>query len=102
MAQTPTKYELAINIKKALGIEMLAQVARRADSNKRTDVACCVGFWTPVISNPIAHSMGRRPKSRRHLGKLRVRSNVCRRVDERLASRDLLARFSVRHHVKHS
>ena len=41
MAQTPTKYELAINIKKALGLEMLAQVARRADSNKRTDVA----FW---------------------------------------------------------
>jgi hypothetical protein len=25
MAQTPTKYELAINIKKALGLEMLAQ-----------------------------------------------------------------------------
>ena len=41
MAQAPTKYELAINnIKKALGLEMLAQVARRADSNKRTDVAC--------------------------------------------------------------
>ena len=40
MAQTPTKYELAINIKKALGLEMLAQVVRRADSNKRTDVAC--------------------------------------------------------------
>jgi hypothetical protein len=42
MAQAPTKYELAINIKKALDLEMLAQVARRADSNKRTDVAC----WT--------------------------------------------------------
>jgi hypothetical protein len=40
MAQAPTKYELAINIKKALDLEMLAQVARRADSNKRTDVAC--------------------------------------------------------------
>jgi hypothetical protein len=39
MAQTPTKYELAINIKKALGLEMPAQVARRADSNRRTDVA---------------------------------------------------------------
>jgi hypothetical protein len=38
MAQTPTKYELVINIKKALGLEMPAQVARRA-SNKRTDVA---------------------------------------------------------------
>jgi hypothetical protein len=25
MAQTPTKYELAINIKKALGLEMLAR-----------------------------------------------------------------------------
>jgi hypothetical protein len=37
MAQAPTKYELAINIKKALDLEMLAQVARRADSNKRTD-----------------------------------------------------------------
>ena len=40
MAQTPTKYELAINSKKALGLEMLAQVARRANSNKRTDVTC--------------------------------------------------------------
>jgi hypothetical protein len=27
------------------------------------DVAYCVGFWTPVIANPIARSMGRRPKS---------------------------------------
>jgi hypothetical protein len=43
MAQTPTKYELAINIKKALGP---AQVARCADSNKRTDVA----LWPCVTS----------------------------------------------------
>jgi hypothetical protein len=40
MAQTPTKYELAINIKKLLGLEMPAQVARRAHSNQRTDAAC--------------------------------------------------------------
>jgi len=40
MAQTPTKYELAINIKKALGLEMLAQVALRADSNS--------GLMSPV------------------------------------------------------
>jgi hypothetical protein len=30
---------------------------------KLANVRLCVGFWTPVIANPIARSMGRRPKT---------------------------------------
>jgi hypothetical protein len=55
MAQTPTKYELAINIKKALGLEMLAQVARRADSNKRTDPGAAGNGGTSA-PNPNQHA----------------------------------------------